>query len=416
MLRDYAARLERFCAGRRAIHLHLSRLRAYNRRRHHLRVAATSLEPLTSGHEGALFRLVNDDLIVVCKGANVAEIDDFVLRLRFLFSEDPLLRQDSEAGDAFCSWYDLEQDYAQFRALVEALCKAQQRQEAEAAKASDASQAEAAPGLPIDPSKLGEIEKAIAQADLTHLLKRQAICAVATPADLKPILYEVYFSIGGLRDSLLPSYDLAANPWLFQDLTRHLDRRMIAMLSRSDDASLRRQISLNLNIETLLSGEFLGLDAILKDRASGAVMVELQLVDVVANPSGFNFARDFLHDRGYRICLDGTAHPTLPLIDREKLGIDLVKLRWSDELADHVDGAPSAALRGLVERVSPERLVLCRCDSPSALKIGRDLGISLYQGYHLDRLLAQPDPKAEAERLAAAAARHRRAARQPGTV
>ncbi len=409
LLQDYAQRLARFGAGRRAIQLHLSRLRPYNRRRHHLRIAASILEPLISGHEGALFRLHDEDLIVICRGASVAEIDDYVLRLRFLFSEDPLLRQEDTAGEAFCSWYDLGADYAAFLSCVETLVE--ERAQAQAATADSVENSPEKPSDPIDPPKLGAIEKAIAQADLSHLLKRQAICAVAAGVELRPILYEVYISIEGLRDALLPSHDLEANHWLFRDLTRHLDRRMIALLTRNDDTSLRRHVSLNLNIETLLSPEFLSLDAALSGSAQRGVMVELQLVDVVADPSGFHFARDFLHDRGYRICLDGTTHFTLPLVDRERLGVDLVKLRWSRELADHAAGLDVGPLRGCIERLSPERLILCRCDSAQAVELGRRFGISLFQGYHLDRLLARPDPRAEAGRLAAAAARHRRNSR-----
>ncbi len=412
MLQDYAQRLARFGAGRRAIRLHLSRLRPYNRRRHHLRIAASILEPLISGHEGTLFRLYNEDLVVICRGASVAEIDDYVLRLRFLFSEDPLLKQEEADSDAFCSWFDLGADYASFLSCVDDLVEERARDEAaRAAVAQPAGEGPEKPSDPIDPPKLGAIEKAIAQADLSHLLKRQAICAVAAGVELRPILYEVYISIQGLRDALLPSHDLEANHWLFRDLTRHLDRRMIALLTRNDDTSLRRHVSLNLNIETLLSPEFLSLDAALNGTSQRGIMIELQLVDVVADPAGFHFARDFLHDRGYRICLDGTTHFTLPLVDRERLGVDLIKLRWSRELADYAGGRDVGPLRGSIERLSPERLILCRCDSAQALALGRRFGITLFQGYHLDGLLARPDPHAEAERLAAAAARHRRSSR-----
>ena len=69
LLHDYASRLARYCEGRRAIHLHLSRLKPYNRRRHHLRIASSILEPLISGHEGAVFHLFNDDQVVICRDA-----------------------------------------------------------------------------------------------------------------------------------------------------------------------------------------------------------------------------------------------------------------------------------------------------------------------------------------------------------
>jgi hypothetical protein len=57
LLRDYTQRLGRHRQGRRAVHIHLSRLRPYNRRGHHLRIAANTFETLVTAYEGQLFQL-----------------------------------------------------------------------------------------------------------------------------------------------------------------------------------------------------------------------------------------------------------------------------------------------------------------------------------------------------------------------
>src|SRR3546814_6096638 len=55
-----------------------------------------------------------------------------------------------------------------------------------------------------------------------------------------------------------------------------------------------------------------------------------------------------------------------------------------------------------------------RCESDDAIEIGRAHGISLFQGYFLDHLLAEKITREEAaERLGAALARHRRTAATP---
>ena len=114
-LLDYACRLDKSRAGHRAIHVHLSRLRPYNRRPHHLRIAASTFEPLIQAHNSALFRLFDGDMVLVSKNASGAELDECVLRLRYLFSEDPLLTGREEPGQEFCTWYDLETDYSGLR-------------------------------------------------------------------------------------------------------------------------------------------------------------------------------------------------------------------------------------------------------------------------------------------------------------
>src|SRR3546814_7578977 len=91
LLLDYVRRLDRFREGRRAVYLHLSRLRPYNRRDHPMRIAGTTFDTLIKKFDGGLYRLQNNDLVFIAKGAEIADIDEAVLRLRFLFSEDPLL-------------------------------------------------------------------------------------------------------------------------------------------------------------------------------------------------------------------------------------------------------------------------------------------------------------------------------------
>jgi hypothetical protein len=119
-LADYARRLQHHLPGRRAVHLHLSRLSAANRREHHLRIAVSAWEGLIKKFDGQLFQLGNNDIVVVTKGAAVAEIDNVVLKLRFLFSEDPLADSSGESGNqTFCTWYELARDYPRFVAMAQ---------------------------------------------------------------------------------------------------------------------------------------------------------------------------------------------------------------------------------------------------------------------------------------------------------
>ncbi len=60
---EFTQRLAKFRAGRRAIHIHLSQLRAYNRRGHHIRIAVNTFEFLVKQMDGQIFALSNADLI-----------------------------------------------------------------------------------------------------------------------------------------------------------------------------------------------------------------------------------------------------------------------------------------------------------------------------------------------------------------
>ncbi len=422
-LLDFVERLRKFTKGRRAVHLRLSRLRPYNRREHHLRIAATVFDRLVRDYDGALFRLFNDDLVVICNGASVADIDHAVLHLRYLFSEDPFLKNDEDGDTRFCAWFDLEEDYPDLLNLAQRMASAQARHAQNKNERSDSDKGpsskteeekgEEAPHSPLDPPNLAALEQAIAQADLSTIIRRQPICAVVRDRKPEPVYYEIYTSIASLRETLMPDIDMQANQWLFQDLTKHLDRRMISYLAQDDGATLRQAFSINLNVSTLLAPEFLDFDEALNSGTRGGIVIELQLFDVYADLGNFLFARDFLHERGYKFCLDGTTHMSLPLINREELGFDLVKLQWSPDLFDQLHGFRGNGLRQAAHDMGSERLILNRCDSEQALEVGESLGITLYQGHLLDEMLSNNITRQDTiEALTEALGRHRAATRR----
>jgi hypothetical protein len=355
--------------------------------------------------------------VIICNGADVADMDHTILHLQYLFADDPFIKNDEDGENQFCAWFDLEDDYGDLLDLAQRMASARTQHDRREAEDSAPAEKKAAPKAmavvaaektPLDPPNLAAIEEAIAQADLSTIVRRQPICAVVRDRKPEPVYHEIYTSIGSLCETLMPGVDIQANPWLFQDLTQHLDRRMIAYLAQDSGTTKGEPFSVNLNVSTLLSPEFLDFDAALNKGVRGGIVIELQLFDVYADLSNFQFARDFLHERGYKFCLDATTHMSLPLVDREQLGFDLVKLLWSDDLNDQLAGARGKGFRMAAEKMGPERLILARCDSELALEVGDSLGITLYQGYLLDEMMASNITRKESiEAMTEALQRHR---------
>ena len=410
---DYARRLDKFRDRRRAVRLHLSRLSTQHRREQHLRIAASTFDLLLRKFDGALFRLFNSDMVVVCNGAEVADIDECVLRVRYLFGDDPLFQNDEDDGDLFCDWFDIERNYPSFLAEAQKNIDERARYDAQKAAEVDGEGGREERVLPpLDCDKLAALTASIRNADLSSLLRRQPVCAVVGAQKPQVLFNEVYFSIDDLGELLMPSHDLRANRRLFPELCCHLDRRMMPLLAHRDDPLLNRAFSLNLYLDTLLSPDFLEFDSALNGASRRTIIVELQIVDVMADFVAFLFAREFLRDRGYRLCLDGLTLLSLPSVDPEALGVDLLKIWWTGEVAEQAGEGDAPKIREAVARLAPERLILSRCDSEQALEFGRWLGISLFQGYQVDKLLKnQSTLQDTVEALAGAHARQRAAKR-----
>ncbi len=389
ILRDYAERLRKFREGRLAVHLRIGRLRPENRRAHHLRITQQAFEPLIQGYEGALFRLFNEDLVITLNGAPKGRLGEVVDDLCGLFGEDPLLA-DGAPVSAFVTHYDLEHDLEALVSLADQMERARRDQEAErtASEAADSLAAgRQARSSPLDPEGLRQMVDAIVQADVSNFSRRQMICVVVPGAPPQPVFRELFISVSALGQTLLPNREILGNRWLFQYLTQIIDLRVLAMLTKSNDILREGHVAINLNVETATSAAFLRLDEALNKDDRGKIIVEFQVIDVFADLARFAFARDFLRGKGYRVCLDGCSHLTLHHLDRRKLGVDFVKLAWSNALGDCMEGPQGADLEAAVARMGRQRVILNRCDAPEALEVGPRLGIDLYQGYHLDNLL-----------------------------
>ena len=391
LLLEYLHKLERHRRGRRAVLIRLSILQAVNRREHHVRIAAGTFEPLVKQLKGQVFSLSNCDIVFVFKETALEDVEAGVVRLRFMFSDDPVLAG-AEGGEAgtFADWFLLERDYqsllhyAQRMATEERLRRTQDLAQDAAEKAVPR---QVRRGEPLTPVMLGKMEDALVRADLSNMMRRQAVCAIVGHAPPQAVFHELFISIADLRETLLPNVNLASSPWLFQQLTETLDRRVLSLLNKHDDRTVAGDVSINLNVQTLLSSEFLTFDDNIKAAMRGTIVLELQKVDIFADLGAFMFARDFAHDRGYRICIDGVNIESAPFVDRERLGIDLVKLVWDSSM---VDGKlpNGGALNDYISRTGPSRTILCRCDTQEAIDCGQAMGVTLFQGRHVEGLIA----------------------------
>jgi hypothetical protein len=408
----YVKRLERNYYDWRAVHLHLSGLKAHNRRDYQLRIAASEFDRLLRQFNGELFQLRNGDIVYLWHGGSFAEVDPIVLRLRYLFSDDPLANptapeSEDEAGLAietaaerpaapgkFCSWFELEREYDAFCFRMEELVESLEKEGQKAPRAD-----------PLDPGRLAGLEANLTSADLSGLTRRQPICAILPQASPQPLFTEIYVAIRELGEALVPGVDLTADPWLFQHLAESLDRRLLTCLGQHELGVPEGAISVNLRLATLLSPEFLKFDHAFRRKVTSPVIIELQLVDIFAELGAYLFIREFVRDHGYLVCIDGLHYLHLPLIDRKRLGADLVKVIWTPDLLDGLNEERRVELKAAIKRAGLDRVILSRCDTTEAIRWGQSFGIRLFQGHYVDsRLRAARPPAIAAAREAMRAA------------
>ncbi|MCH8237473.1 MAG: hypothetical protein IIC06_04795 [Proteobacteria bacterium] len=391
LLLDYMHRLEKHKEGRKVVHLHLSQLRPANRREQHIRTAIGNFEPIVKAMDGQVFSVKNADLFFIYKESAQPQTETTVQQIRYLFSDDPLIENEEDGDHKFATWYDAAREFDTVLQIVQGLVHAEKKRQTEVRSRMDARaalKAKQEQGEPLTPKVLARVESALARADLSNLVRRQYICRVDDKMVPEEMFSELFISIKDLRETMLPDVNLVANRWLFQHLTTTLDLRMLSMLTKTDSISITGDISFNVNVSTVLSPEFQAFDNNIAAGRRGAMIVEMQKEDIFCDLASYVFAREFVQEKGYKVCLDGLTVETINIIDRERLGADMAKLVWHPDL---VDGGEELhqQIRNLVQRGGPDRLIMCRCDNRESVDFGMSVGINLFQGRYVESLIAE---------------------------
>ncbi|MBM3602249.1 MAG: EAL domain-containing protein [Alphaproteobacteria bacterium] len=360
------------------------------RRAQFVQVAMHAFSNFTYKLAGASFAQKNFDCFFFFPLTNQPKVQQAVQKLRTLFSDEGVFEEDGIL-QPFDSWFEVVRDGEELMRMARRYQDLAAKLQAESGHAG-AEGVWATPKvmtMDLDSKSLSKIVDLLSNAKLNHFVRRQPVCAVGFNQPVQAVFEECYVSFQDLQATVCPTINIYADKWLFQYLTGTVDKRMLHYAMEDLAEFTKTPVSLNLNVETLLSKQFLDLDRRMTELAipRGRVVVELQRIDIFSDFGGFSFARDFLLERGYTICVDGMTQQSLQFIDRNQLKVDFVKMIWSPELTDSLPTRKLAEMKELVKRTGTARLILTRCDNETALRFGRSAGISLFQGRYFDQRL-----------------------------
>ena len=390
--------------GWHAIHFHLGQLMEEYKSEFQFNIAINLIHDLLKTYEGGIFLLADQSIVVLCFGLEKTLQNKIIFQMRYLYMDDPLsYDDDGKENPDFCNYYDLRTQWQDFWNLgSRRMAVSARRGNAPAApQIQNASKEEADSWRPQRPgnknklsaSTLASVERDLQYADLSKVVRRQAICAVTPGVPIRHILDELYIHIAHLRQVLRSEVDFLSNRWLFKYLTSLLDQRMIEFV-RTNPRYMDTPVSINLNTETLLSSAFTEFDNMLRPDVKVSMVIEIPVMDAFANMEGFILARREAQKKGYRVCLDGLSAQSLLQVNRDKLGVDLLKLQWNADVEADLSSTENKELAAAIQLSGSNRIILCRCDNLQAVEYGQALGLSLFQGRYVDSLVS-PNSRVE---------------------
>lgn len=374
LLVDTLDRVRRNPEGRKAVHIRLSKLLPANRTPVRIKIVTRMFRALESGRQAQIFILSNDDLALIINGGAQRDVNNIVLKVRKLFEGDPVTLDDADGNDQFVAWYDLALDAAL------AIHAAQQlRQEAQSAPP----RAQGPQTIPITPAILDDVQKKLAFANIVPFIRDQVALRVNPQTKEASIeFYEFFLSVGDLQRTIAPNVNLFGDRALFQDLSRTMDIRMLEMVSRAPHARGTPCISLNLNLETILTPAF---GAFIQQVEKGQkVIVEVTAADLLTNINMYIDVRNVISSMGHAILIDGLTTTTIEMLDVTAMKPDYIKLVWAPELLDVTNPANAANTSAMIGEIGADKAILSRCDTAAALGWGMKNGIQVFQGHFLD--------------------------------
>ena len=406
--------VKRHPEGYRGIHLHFSLLEREHKQPFHRRSIATAFNKLIHSKSGQLFWTSYFDLVFICKDCSIAELDTAIIGARRAVEDSPLLKEYIAAGrdDNLCDWYDLNEDMDRFLKMANGLKDVvpndttptpslksmitnlnnhltdvditPAKKPAETTKPLYDPLAIKSTIVPMGPIQLDQLERNLINMEIFQMLANQTAYVIVGDLTPQPIFVEHYISVDMVKKTLLPTYDMLADKWLFQRLTRTFDTKLLQTLPQT--GLIQGQVvSININVETVFTPEFDKFISLFRQKNTQPLILEMSLFDVISDIQKYYDARTKLTQMGCRICLDAMDIESLAILDRELLAVDFLKITWKPHYTKLLGGPKQDKITAAITAQGNMRIILSHCDTESALKFGQAVGIHMYQGFLIDK-------------------------------
>ncbi len=198
------------------------------------------------------------------------------------------------------------------------------------------------------------------------------------------IMREYYASMDLLRRHALKEVEMRGSGNLFNQLTILLDQIVLTSFRQSNPDGL--SCSLNMNVESVFTRGFEEFLDSTDGSTFGNILFEFRQANIIQNFDEFSVACELIRSHGGRIAVDAIFPETVGLVNLGRLPIEMAKVFWRQNaetvLPDRRDDVRVLQDAGV-------RVVFARVDDQTAVDVGQDLGIKLFQGFYVDRLLSQ---------------------------
>lgn len=243
-------------------------------------------------------------------------------------------------------------------------------------------QTDAARG-PLTAWSVNQIERLLHEIDLRRYIKKQAVFELVNINQWTPIFEECFIGFEDLRRAFFPRLEISVPHHLFLQLCVALDHALLANLVEHFEMIEGRKTSLNLSIPSVMDSIFAQFTRRVPVKDRGLIYFELHRADLLQDFEMTKNALQVLRREGFKVILDGITPDILDFVNLAALTPDYIKINVGK---DHPMLLNDLAARAALARLPHAKIIFYHCDTDTALKTGRTLGISRFQGWLVDKI------------------------------
>jgi EAL domain-containing protein (putative c-di-GMP-specific phosphodiesterase class I) len=237
---------------------------------------------------------------------------------------------------------------------------------------------------PLTAKSLDKISDLLGEIDLRQYSRTQNIYR-RRPEGWQAVAQEYFIGFEDLRRERFPKLEIVSTEHFFMALCGMVDQRLLSLLINSYELISGRYINLNLSIETIVSPVFAKFVHHVPRDQRNLIGFEIHRGDLLQDFTLTLSVIQTLRHEGFRIALDSVTPDMVNYIDLASFDVDRIKVNVSKDRAAQLD---DPLIRAGFKKLPADKLIFFRCDNERALAAGIELGVSVFQGWLIDDLVA----------------------------
>lgn len=196
------------------------------------------------------------------------------------------------------------------------------------------------------------------------------------------VMHEYFIAMDALKKHVFLDVELRGSGNIFNQMTITLDRLLLE--SYGDANPENATCSINLNVESVFTRAFESFLGDTEENAFSNLAFEFRQANVLQQYDEYEVAANLIASRNGAIAIDAVFPETVGIVNMQRLNANIAKIFWRQGaetiLPQHAKDIEAMQAAGT-------RVVLARVDDDLGIEVGHDLGITMFQGFHIDDLL-----------------------------